>query len=445
MCTSPIQIYNRSSFISLRGQALLFSVPCGKCEECKKIKSSEYTLRSYFEYLDCQSKGGYVYFDTLTYSPKYLPVDYKISHFRRADITLCLKELRVYLTRAGFDVKDNLKYFITSEYGGKKHRPHYHVLFYINIPNLDVTTFWNYLNKAWKFGFLDRRATAYKRVVNSTAAINYVAKYVQKDQEWQNVVDAKLARLHRIGADSQFAAKLKDFQPFHKQSQGYGANFLKFTSLDDILRNGYITIPDRQFVIKNYAIPMYYKRKLFYYQTKDSEGKYHWHLNSLGVDYKCNQLDSVINQQVDRYQAIIDNLKSYNHFDSFDLSLVPRLINKYLDGRSLRDFAIYTTVYRHKLWSNPILPEYHDFYRDSLKEGRIESKLYDDNLAVRSSFRSRLDKNKITQYSYHFFRNFDNLYYLFRAITEYFSLQVDKETQRKQTVRDRLKLLLDAA
>lgn len=222
MCTQPIQIYNRSSKISYRGQSLLFTVPCGKCSECKKAHSNEYTLRSYFEYRDCESKGGYVYFDTLTYSNSNLPKDYGIAHFNRKHLTSCLKKLRVYLTRAGFQVKDNLKYFITSEYGGKTHRPHYHVLFFINIPNLDVKTFWQFLNKSWIYGFIDRCSTAPSRVVNSTAALNYVSKYVQKDQEWQFVVDQKLSRLSKLGLSDRFASHLKDYQPFHLQSQHYG-------------------------------------------------------------------------------------------------------------------------------------------------------------------------------------------------------------------------------
>lgn len=443
MCTQPIQIYNRSSKISLRGQALLFTVECGKCEECKKAKSKEYTLRGYFEHKDCISKGGYTYFDTLTYSNKYLPKHYGIAHFDRSHITLCLKELRVYLTRAGFDVKDNLKYFVTSEYGGQTHRPHYHCLFFINVPNLDVKTFWNYLNKAWKFGFLDRRSTAPKRVVNSIAAINYVSKYVQKDQEWQSVVDAKLAKLRRIGADAKLEGKLKDFQPFHKQSQGFGANFTNYYDVASLVRDGYIAIPDKQYLVKKYAIPTYYKRKLFYTLVKDSDNKYHWKLNSAGKDFKIAHLDDNINLVTQKFQTIIDNLPSYYNGENFDLSLVPRLIEKYLDGRTLRDFAIYTCVYRNKLYSSKKpLPHYKEFYRLSLVEGTIDSHLYDDNLSLRSSFRSRLDQFRITQYSNSDFRYFDNLFYLIKAVTDYFNLQTDKETKRVQSIRDRLKLLL---
>lgn len=443
MCTNPIQIYNRSSQISYRGQALIYTVPCGQCEECKKLKSNEYTLRSYFEYKDCISRNGYVYFDTLTYNNKHLPKHYGIYHFRRSDIVSCLKKLRVYLTRAGFVVKDNLKYFITSEYGGKTHRPHYHVLFFITIPNLDVATFWEYLNKAWIYGFIDRKSNCASRIVNSTAAINYVAKYVQKDQEWQNVVDAKLSKLRRIGAADKLQDKLKDFSPFHLQSEGYGACFTKYYSIESIMKDGFIQIPDRKYLIKNYAIPTYYKRKLFYYYDKDSDGKLHWHLNDLGKKYKVNQIDNTLSLVEKRYKDITDNLKAYSSGDNFDLSIVPRLINKYLDGRTLRDFATYVMVYRHKLYtSKRPLPSYKDFYKLSLEQGTIDSHLYDDNLAIRSSFRSRLDQYKITQYRYHQFRDFDNLYLLFKAITNYLNVQSDKETKRKQEIRDRLKLLL---
>ena len=440
MCTSPIQIYNRASRISARGQSLLFTVPCGKCEECKKNKAAEWSLRSYFQHKECLSKGGYTYFDTLTYSNSHLPKHFGIAHFSKSDVQNCLHKLRTYLTRAGFEVKDNLKYFVTSEYGGKTHRPHYHVIFYITIPDLDVKTFWQYLNKSWTFGFIDRYANCTSRVVNSIAAINYVSGYVQKDQEWTNVVERKLARLNRIGAAARLEANLKDYEPFHIQSKGYGAAFLDFTSLDEIITNGYIIIPDRQYLIKNYAIPEYYKRKLFYY--KDSEGLYK--LNKLGKEFKLLHLDDLINQQLQRYQATIDNLRQYNYYDSFDLSVVPRLITKYLDGRSLRDFVIYATVYRNRMWnsSSLVLPDYHKFYRLSLDSGTIESKLYDEDVAVRSSFRNRYDKYRITQFRYSQFKDFDYLYNLFKAITDYFNLQTDKESKRVQAIRDRLKLLL---
>lgn len=444
MCINPIQIYNRSSRISYRGQALLYTVPCGQCEECKKSKTNEYILRSYIQYKDTIANNGYAYFDTLTYSNRYLPKHFGIAHFSRNDITLFLKELRIYLTRAGFNVKDNIKYFITSEYGGKTHRPHYHVLFFITVPNLTVDVLWHYINKAWKFGFIDRRSTAPNRVVNSTAALNYVSKYVQKDQEWQNVVDAKLARLKRIGADYKLQERIKDFQPFHRQSQGYGVNFLKYVDLDSILSNGFITIPDRKYVIKNYSLPIYYKRKLFYFCIKE-DGKYRWILNDFGKRFKVNQLDNVIRSTAVKYRNILVNLSSYNLRNDFDLSITQSLINKYLGNRSLEDFATYVLVYRNKMWSSKKpLPDYKEFYRLSLDEGTAASRLYDESNAIRSSYRNQLQQYQVTQFRFQQFKDFDSLFLLFRAITNYINLEADAQPKRVQQVRDRLKLLLDA-
>lgn len=447
MCLNPIQIYNRSDKISYRGQSLIYTVPCGQCSECKKQKSSEYSLRSYIEYKDTISKGGYVYFDTLTYSNKYLPKDFGISHFQRKDITLFLKELRVYLTRAGFDVKDKIKYFITSEYGGKTHRPHYHVLFFITVPSLDVQTLWKYINKSWKFGFVDREFSAPTRVVNSQAALNYVAKYVQKDQEWQSVVDKKLYRLRKLGLEDRFKKRVKDFQPFHLQSQHFGENFLEFISKDDILKNGFITIPDRKYLVKNYAVPLYYKRKLFYKLIKTEDGKLKWILNDLGITYKTNQLDNIINNNLSKLKTTLDNLDKIS-FDSFDPVASRKLVEKYLDGRTLRDFVVYSTVYRNHLWSSRVtaLPTYKDFYKLQFNNDNLkDSYLYDDDLAKRSSYRSRLDTYKITQTRFKEFRNFDSLYYLFKAFTNYLNLGKENEASRVQSIRDRLKLLLDAA
>lgn len=445
MCTNPIKIYNRSSKLSLRGSALYFTVPCGECEECKKVKQNEYTVRSYFEYRSCEAKGGYAYFDTLTYSPEYLPKTYGIAHFNRDHITLFLKELRIYLTRSGYDVKNNIKYFITSEYGGKTHRPHYHILLFITVPRLDVNTLWHFINKSWKFGLIDRQSTAPNRVINSTAAINYVAKYVSKDQEWQEVVDKKLYRLRKLGLEDKFQDKLKSMKPFHRQSQGYGAGFLQFSDLDYIIQNGTISLPDKNYLRKDYSIPKYYERKLFYQCVREDD-KYRWKLTPLGIDYKVKRLDSLIEKVAKDYTDIIDNLDAYNIADTFDTDTVRNLISRYLGSRTINDLVTYLVVYKDKLLpKHQLLPNYKEFYRLSLQEGTTESRLYDESLNIRSSYRSRLSQNIITQYRFPQFVDFDNLYHLVKAVTDYAKYGKDEYSKEAQTVRDRLKLLLDVA
>lgn len=448
-CLHPIEIYNRSEKISYRASSLIYTVPCGQCEECKKSKTAEYCLRSFVEYQDTVSKGGYVYFDTLTYSPKFCPETFGIKHFMRSDVTLFLKELRIYLTRAGYDVNGKLKYFITSEYGGKRHRPHYHILLFVCVPGLDVKTLWKYMHKAWKFGILDSYKSCTSRVVNSSAALNYVSKYVQKDQEWMNVIDKKISRLRKLGMDKS----LEDFnefvrccKPFHRSSQGFGVNFLKFINLDSVIKNGFITIPDRKYLVKNYAIPMYYKRKLFYTLYKDDEGKLHWRLNDNGIEYKVNQLDKLIATTTQYYRDIFNNLWSYNYDHWYDENTVRDMILKYLGNRTFEDLARYAVVFRNKVWfsKNPLL-NYKDFYRESLKTGKYISHMYDEDPSVRSSFRSKMSSHIINSQRFLCFRGFDELISLFRIIVKPVNDGHERQVQRIQSLRDRLKLVLGAA
>lgn len=438
MCLRPIQIYNKSNKISYRGSALIYTIPCGQCEECKKLKSSEYILRSYIQYMDTVSKGGYAYFDTLTYNDENLPIDYGIEHFRRRDVTLTLKRLRVNLERAGYAVKDNLKYFVTSEYGGINHRPHFHCIFYITIPNLDPRVFWKFLNKSWIYGFIDKEKGVIGRVVNSTAALNYVAKYVQKDQEWQNVVDSKIYYLEN------FNAPIKDYQPFHLQSQGYGANFLNFIPLEDIIKNGYIEIPDKQFIKKKYALPNYYKRKLFYYHDKDKDGKIHWHLNDRGLDYKVNRLDEQIEKVAQNYKDIYNNLNSYNidPNDKFDVNIAEQVINAMLDDRSYKDFATYVLVYRNKMWNDNDIPDYKTFYKLSLLEGDEDNDLYSNDLEYKQMMRFEMSKIKIHQDRCHEFREFDELYHIFQLVVQFVNYSKDQNIKKINNTRNRLKKVL---
>lgn len=74
MCLSPITIPNQTKYISLRHRdQFLMQVPCGHCAECQRTLSNQWYFRSYYEWIDVEKSGGYVLFDTLTYSNKYLP------------------------------------------------------------------------------------------------------------------------------------------------------------------------------------------------------------------------------------------------------------------------------------------------------------------------------------------------------------------------------------
>ena len=131
-------------------------------------------MRSYYECLDTFENGGYVYFDTLTYDNEHLP---KVSDFTNKikrgskddfscynteHIRLFLVRLRRFAEYYNNSLKDNLKYFVTSEYGDRKEyidergrkrrgteRPHYHVLFFVKNNAISVYKLSMLIDQAW--------------------------------------------------------------------------------------------------------------------------------------------------------------------------------------------------------------------------------------------------------------------------------------------------------
>uniref|UniRef100_A0AAU8B4J8 Replication initiator protein n=1 Tax=Dulem virus 268 TaxID=3145745 RepID=A0AAU8B4J8_9VIRU len=103
-------------------------VPCGKCPECVNSRKMSYVQR-----LVEHCNGRICIFFTLTYKESMIPVigasdGCSYQYASRRDVSLMFKRIR----------KDNLlppfTYFVISEYGHDTHRPHFHGLLYIDIP-----------------------------------------------------------------------------------------------------------------------------------------------------------------------------------------------------------------------------------------------------------------------------------------------------------------------
>ena len=78
MCLQPLTIRNPTKAVNTDGgQLLKMTVSCGHCVECVQAKRNEWFIRCHYECERTFSKGGYVYFDTLTYADEHLP---RLSH-----------------------------------------------------------------------------------------------------------------------------------------------------------------------------------------------------------------------------------------------------------------------------------------------------------------------------------------------------------------------------
>lgn len=137
MCISPILIknpnrghYTRGSINITDVESCYIPVPCGHCFECSTKKTMQFAQRCYY-----MSKDYYFYFGMLSYKDGFfeevLIGDEIFPSAPTSDVKNMVKRLR----------KSNVlgrpfKYVFVREYGGKKHRLHWHFLLALKkLPN----------------------------------------------------------------------------------------------------------------------------------------------------------------------------------------------------------------------------------------------------------------------------------------------------------------------
>jgi len=104
-CLHPIQIFK-------------YSFDCGWCSECCAKYARQWSQRIMDEFYSVGDVGCFV---TLTYDDEHLPDDQQVN---KRDFQLFMKRLR----KAISPVK--VRFFSCGEYGGKRNRPHYHVILF---------------------------------------------------------------------------------------------------------------------------------------------------------------------------------------------------------------------------------------------------------------------------------------------------------------------------
>lgn len=463
MCLTPVKIKTNAKYFSLGSyKRLTFTVPCGHCAECQQQRKNEWYLRNYFEATSTWSKGGYVLFDTLTYSDKYLPtfshtvsreygediftnIDYsdiqeparelynslipanptaedlcnanvKLTEFVQSemlakdfscfdyhDVQKFLKRLRINLSRDGYHPESCLRYFLSSEYGHEESyiddrgrhrtgtmRPHYHVLFYVTDPKLDALTLSEYVSDAWFLGRTDGVAyrgrayvynnafgPAYIKDPSRLAGVQYyVTKYVTKDYEFEEKIDARivtaLKRWFMLDPTSpEYFQKRRELHrfmdQFHRQSVGFGAQaLLNPEVLDSIMNEFVIKVPDKVHITKSIPVPMYYVRKMFQRCVQDSEGTLHWIWTDCGREWKKSRVLNNVSVLAKKMQDWYDNLDVILG-DRFEADARRRKVGLLLRSRSWEDYARYIILYQERFYLDDSLPDAEEMLDHSLR------------------------------------------------------------------------------
>lgn len=146
-------------------------VPCGKCFGCLQDKSRMWSFRVVAESLDYPPEE--VWFFTLTYDNKHLPLDRNPS---KKDLSDFLKALRKR-------VNQPIRFFGCGELGDQTLRPHIHVVLFgfpgkdfIRVPYDSLQFQFPQIEDIWKKGFCPG-----SMVQQSGSVGAYVSKYMLKD------------------------------------------------------------------------------------------------------------------------------------------------------------------------------------------------------------------------------------------------------------------------
>lgn len=128
-----------------------------------------------------------------------------------SDVIRFIKRLRINLQR-NYNYNEHFTYFSCSEYGGKKHRPHFHLLLFI--PASAEDTFRSAILKSWPYAdyFLTEKSIEIARDCAS-----YVSSYVNSNNRLPSLLETSYTRQK------------------HSYSKGFGIGLCQF-SLSSILQ-----------------------------------------------------------------------------------------------------------------------------------------------------------------------------------------------------------------
>lgn len=214
MCLHPVTIpnpaYNKTCY-AVQGDDIVvkpsqlssakefIQVPCSKCPECRGTYFNSILQRAIVE-----SLTSYVYFVTLTYDDKHIPsielpdgdIIYYSDYSHIQDMFKRLRHNHV-LDRA-------FRYLVATEYGDKRHRPHFHLLIFVErysdddlrtVPFIYERILFYNLSKYYALNVGTRKQPIYEPLFTYTfkytpqgLKTNYFVKYVQPIKTYDRVL-----------------------------------------------------------------------------------------------------------------------------------------------------------------------------------------------------------------------------------------------------------------
>lgn len=299
MCVNKLYVKNNKlDFLPLVDRLYNY-VPCGRCEECLRLRSLEYEIRNVAEFEHNKKLGNTTHFYTLTYAPEHLPTYLGHGCFSKRDIQLFFKRFRKNLKSLGYAT--DFKYFLSSEYGHERtdnYRPHYHFILYMPF-SIRPERLSRLIKDSWQLGFIQPGSLNNGLIVN-TNPLRYVCKYLSKDMAVVKYLDTR-----DYSKDDLVYSKRMGFDilPFHMQSRGLGSSLLDSLTDTDFI-NGYFMKTDSRGLSKKYPIPQYLRKKALFKTYVNDNGNISYLLNDRGKRLFVPMLQKQISKLAEHFRSV---------------------------------------------------------------------------------------------------------------------------------------------
>lgn len=314
-------------------------VPCGECADCRRQKQRAWQFRINSEFLYLIRQGWHVGFCTLTYNDEHLPKiprmcfisEYKdIPCFSRSDVRQWIDGVRQYCKYHYDMTKDRrIRYFVASELGTLRHRPHYHAILAWP-PDLSYEEMHRICTEQWNSkehprGFLfprhylgDARMMSFEVVGDASKCFQYISKYVCKDLELEKLKEGSKfyddRKHYEEGSDERYLNDVyRNTLSFHIQSQSLGFEAIKNLTDEEkmeVFANGLSFVGDGEI----YQVPMYIKNKLVYdpYYVYDENGKRL--VRRQASDFFLNHAAEIFERKADWYTKLCRASESAQYY-----------------------------------------------------------------------------------------------------------------------------------
>lgn len=232
---------------------------CCRCPDCRRVRSNDWLVRSYFEFL---GNNRQAFFFSLDFDDEHLPKWNDIPCFDSSIMSKWLKRFRKLVGK--------FRYFYSTDYGGLLRRPHYHIIV-LPEEKFSLSQMADFVCRTWQQGHYTNIESMDSVNNDRLKAIKYVSGYTTKDLSFDVDVNYRGMPLSK--------------RPRVQASRGYGIRALEegiITSVD-ILKGNTVDLPIGKggSVIK-FCIPRYYEMK-YCYDYSIVDGKSVLTKNAFGV------------------------------------------------------------------------------------------------------------------------------------------------------------------